>query len=124
MLHIQGRFAIILEIEKVAQDAVFYFLRDLKFQVFINPSKEVLENYIPCETNPLIIKTLITEAPTQIIDNIKVPTLEKILVDIYCDNEIFISQQGAEMKTIFETAIYKYTLNKDKMLRYARRRGK
>jgi hypothetical protein len=124
MLHIQGRFAIILEVEKEAQDAVFYFLRDLKFHVFIDPSKEVLENYIPYETNPIIIKTLITEAPIQIIDNISAPTLEKILVDIYCDKEIFMSQQGAELKTIFETAIDKYTVNKDKMLRYASRRGK
>jgi hypothetical protein len=28
------------------------------------------------------------------------------------------------LKTIFETAIDKYTVNKDKMLRYASRRGK
>jgi len=46
------------------------------------------------------------------------------LVDIFCDEVIFSSQQGAEKRTIFTEAFAKYTINQSKMLRYADRRRK
>ncbi|MBX2965948.1 MAG: hypothetical protein KF845_07365 [Cyclobacteriaceae bacterium] len=51
-------------------------------------------------------------------------TIEKMLVDIFCDDVIFSAQQGAEMRTIFKNAFDKYTINQSKMLRYADRRRK
>jgi hypothetical protein len=51
-------------------------------------------------------------------------TIEKILVDIFCDDVIFSAQQGAEKRTIFKEAFAKYTINQNKMLRYADRRRK
>ena len=51
-------------------------------------------------------------------------TIEKLLVDVFCDDEIFAAQQGTEMETIFREAFEKYTINENKMLRYADRRRK
>jgi hypothetical protein len=47
-----------------------------------------------------------------------------MLVDIFCDSITFSAQQGSEMRTIFETAFTKYTVNQSKILRYANRRRK
>jgi len=45
-----------------------------------------------------------------------------MLVDIFCDNNIFSAQQGSEMRNIFNGAINKYNVNESRMLRYADRR--
>jgi hypothetical protein len=47
-----------------------------------------------------------------------------MLVDIFCDDVLFSAQQGSEMQTIFRNAFDKYTINENKMLRYADRRRK
>lgn len=124
MQHQPGRFLTLVEVEKEAVLSVFYFLKDQQFQVFAEPSKEILEKYLPSNGKTIIIKSLITEAPVQEIDNVTTTTLEKILVDVFCDNDIYIAQQGAEMRIIYEEAFRKYSINKDRLLRYAQRRNK
>ena len=47
-----------------------------------------------------------------------------MLVDLYCDVDLFQFYQGKEKGTIFKEAFSKYTINKSKLLRYASRRGK
>ena len=47
-----------------------------------------------------------------------------MLVDVFCDSIIFDAQQGSEMKMIFKESFKKYTVNENKMLRYADRRRK
>jgi len=51
-------------------------------------------------------------------------TIEKLLVDIFCDEIVFVAQQGGEMQIIFRNAFEKYSINENKMLRYADRRSK
>ena len=124
MLHQPGRFYTILEVDKEAMESVFYELKDQGRDVFFNPSEEVLSKYVISKKEPIIITSLITEAPLEEIDGVKTATLEKILVDI-CSNEIlFSAQQGAELTRIYETAFEKYTISETKLLRYARRRNK
>lgn len=92
--------------------------------MFLNPSEEVLSKYVISKKEPIIITSLITEAPLEEINGIKTATLEKVLVDI-CSNEIlFSSQQGAELSRIYEAAFEKYTISETKLLRYARRRNR
>ncbi len=67
---------------------------------------------------------MVSEAPLQKISKMNTPTIEKMLVDIFCDDLIFAAQQGSEMRTIFQEAIDKYVLNENRMLRYADRRRK
>jgi hypothetical protein len=124
MVHQPGNFYLIIEVEKEAAQSVFYFLRELKYHVFIDPTDEILEKYLLSDKEAIIVKTLVSEAPIQNINGFNTISLEKLLVDIFCDTVVFSAQQGAEMRTIFNEAFAKYSVNKSKMLRYANRRRK
>ncbi len=124
MLHQIGRFYLLIEVEKEATQSVFYFLKEAKYSVFVDPTNDLLDKYLPSYKESLIVKPLVTEAPVQNIKGINTASLEKILVDIYCDDVIFSAQQGVEMRTIFKEAFTKYTINQSRMLRYADRRSK
>lgn len=124
MIHQPGRFYLLVEVDKAATQSVFFYLRDNNFTVFHEPSRDLIEKYISDEKETLIVKSLVSEAPLQSVGRINMPKIEKILVDIFCDDVIFAAQQGSEMRTIFEVALSKYTVNKNRMLRYADRRSK
>lgn len=123
-LHQSNLAFTLVEVEKDSVQSVFYNIRENKNNVFLEPSGETIENYILLVKNPIIIKTLISEAPVQTVQNIPVPTIEKILVDLYCDKDLFFAYQGKELHTIFKEVFLKYTINQSKMLRYSSRRGK
>ena len=124
MRHQPGRFYYLIEVEKDSIQSIFYYLKELNYAVFSDPTSDIIEKYLPNNKDILIVKSLVTEAPTQNIKSIDTISLEKLLVDIYCDDVIFAPQQGAEMRTIFETALTKYAINQSRMLRYASRKGK
>lgn len=124
MLHQSGNFYILIEVEKEAVQSIFYFLKEANCSVFIEPTNDILDKYLPADKDSLIITSLITEAPIQTINGMNTVSLEKMLVDIFCDEIIFSAQQGKEMRTIFKEAFAKYTINENRMLRYSDRRGK
>ncbi|MBN1970260.1 MAG: hypothetical protein JW870_12900 [Candidatus Delongbacteria bacterium] len=124
MIHQPGRFYILIEVEKDATQSVFFFLKDAKYSVFIDPTKDLIEKYFPDEREILIVKPLVTEAPVQDIEGLNTTTLEKMLVDVFCDDVILSAQQGSEMRIIFQEAMNKYTVNENRMIRYADRRRK
>ncbi len=51
-------------------------------------------------------------------------SLEKMLVDMYCDKLICGMYSQAEYAFVMEQALSKYQVDSNKLLRYARRRGK
>ncbi|GHT52804.1 hypothetical protein AGMMS49982_14000 [Bacteroidia bacterium] len=122
MQHQQGKFYHLIEVDKDSADAVFYFLKEAKFSVFLNPNRDILDKYTPENKDVFIVKPLVSEAPIQEINGVFSISIEKMLVDIFCDDVLFAAQQGAEMRTIFHEALSKYTVNQNKMLRYANRR--
>ena len=124
MLHQPGKFYFIVEVEKDATESVFYFLKEKNYSVFVNPTRELLNLYVPDEKETWIVKSLVTEAPVQHISGIPTTTIEKLLVDLYCDAIILDAQQGFEKDRIFNNAFEKYVINENKMLRYAARRRK
>lgn len=124
MLHQPNQFFVLIETDKEATNSVFYFLREIKKSVFIEPTNDILEKYLVNEKEAFIVKPLVSEAPTQNINGVETVTIEKMLVDIFCDEVIFSAQQGDEMRMIFKEAFAKYTINQSKMLRYADRRRK
>lgn len=124
MQHQPGRYFLLVETDKETTNSVFYFLREKIKSVFIEPTNDILEKYVVNEKEVVVVKPLISEAPTQNINGVVSVTIEKMLVDIFCDEVIFSAQQGAEKRTIFEEAFTKYTINQSKMLRYADRRRK
>jgi len=124
MLHQPGRYYQLIEVERDAMESVFYYLKDRNYSVYMEPSAELIRLYMIDEKEPLIVKSLVSEAPIQLVDGIPTVTIEKLLVDIFCDPVIFNAQQGSEMNQIFAAAFEKYTISESKMLRYASRRRK
>ena len=124
MLHQPGRYYQLLEVEKDATESIFYYLKDRNYSVYMEPTQELIRRYMIDEKEPWIVKPLVTEAPIQHINGIPTVTIEKLLVDIFCDPVLFNAQQGSEMHQIYHEAFEKYTINESKMLRYASRRRK
>ncbi len=114
----------IIEVEKEAEEQIFNAISEWNKNVYFNPNEEILERYISSNSEEVtIIKNLVTEAPTSKINKIEIPTLEKVLVDIIIDKELFAAQQG-ELDFIYQSAFKKYAINTAKMKRYAIRRNK
>lgn len=122
MLHQPFNFSTLVETEREVLEPVFHFLQDEKSNVFLNPDEDVINNYVLGRNDAFIVKPLISESPLLEIEEIRTPTLEKILVDLFCDTDLFITYQGVERTRIFEDAFSRYTLNEKMMLRYADRR--
>lgn len=124
MIHQAGNSYLIIESDKEVTESIFYYLREKDYKPFLKPNEEIMNRYASDEKNSIIIKSLVSESPTQFVNKIKTITIEKILVDVFCDKIIFSSQQGSELSNIFKMAFEKYYINKNKMLRYAARRRK
>ncbi|AFL82528.1 hypothetical protein Aeqsu_3091 [Aequorivita sublithincola DSM 14238] len=123
MLHQPFKYYTVLEIEKDAIEPVFYLLKEQGKPVFLEPDADTFDLYINNSEDVIILKQLITESPLQEIENILIPTLEKLLVDMTIDTNLYSAQQG-EIKLIFTSAFEKYTVNKNRMKRYSYRRNR
>lgn len=114
---------IIFETEKEWVDSLFHLLKDDGRPAFLNPSREILEQYIMGRDEAFIVKSLISRAPTQHLDDdIEIPALEKILVDLITDTDLFAAYQGSELENIFLNVWKNYFLNLSVLLNYAKRR--
>ena len=124
MLHFPGQNRIMVEPEKEAVEGIFYFLRDIRKNVFLDPDMEVLSRYADFGRDLIVVKPLRSQAPVQEVKGVTVPELEKIIVDLVADFEIYSPFQGRDLEEIFETVFEKYTLNQSRILRYAGRRNR
>ena len=119
----------IVEAGKEELSSLFHFFKDKGLEnVFLNPEQETLYLYARENEVPIILKPLISRAPVKEekynSKTIFVPSLEKLLVDLYTDVLLFNYTQGAELETVFENAISKYAVNFTTLFAYARRRNK
>ncbi len=120
---------IIVEVEKEFADSLYYYLNDtIRMDFFLNPDDKEIQFYISESTMPVVIKRLVTRAPIQQIKNKKtvvpIATLEKIMVDLFADENLFHFYQGSEMINIYEKIIDRYSINFTKLFSYAKRRRK
>lgn len=123
MRHQIFRFYTVVEVDKEATEAVFYTLKEQGKQVFLEPDADTYNLYVNNSEDVIIVRPLISEAPLMIAENVSVPTLEKLLVDMTIDTELF-GPQRVELESIYQNAFQKYQLNKNKMNRYALRRNR
>lgn len=123
MRHQPFKNCTIVEVEKVATEQVFNELTSSFSNIFINPDELFFDRYLANLDNIIVIKNLISEAPIIESSKISIPSLEKILVDILTDTNLFAAQQG-EINFIFKSAYDKYNINESKMKRYAARRNR
>lgn len=122
MQHQPGRFNLLVETGKDAMETVFFFLKEKKYDVFLDPSEEVLNYYAFDKKEIIIVTRLIKEAPLLTLDGVPTATLEKILVDVFCDKVLFSTFQGDELSNIFRNAFQNHLIDNPKLLRYASRR--
>ncbi|MFK5982701.1 MAG: hypothetical protein QM499_07300 [Flavobacteriaceae bacterium] len=80
--------------EKDAAEQVFNVWNEKGKNVFLNPSSQIFERYINNAEDAIIIKHLVSEAPINHVNNVIIPALEKLLVDMLVDEDIFSAQQG------------------------------
>lgn len=123
MRHQPFRQYIIIEVEKDVVSQAFNSINESYKNVYMNPDSNIFDYYIANVDEAIIIKPLISEAPVENEKKIVIPTLEKLLVDMLTDKDLFAAQQG-EIEDIFLNASEKYTINIKKMKRYALRRNR
>ncbi len=121
--HISKTSFTLVDVERSSEESVYYLLKEQFTQVFLMPGKDILNNYVSDLKKTILIRTLVSEAPYREVRNTRVATLEKILVDIFTDEE-FAYLRGNEMTTIFKTAFERYTISESKLIRYADRKRK
>lgn len=127
-VHQFNRNNIIFETEKDLLESVAHTFADGGYNSIKSSLYGQLISYVGARP-VVLLQPLISRAPIQRGKSGKgktvfVPTLEKMLVDIYVHENIFHFVQGAEMEKIFRHAIGRYAINYTTLLSYARRRGK
>jgi len=120
--HLVAQNTIFVQAEKEISSFVFRSLQEEGYEnVMLKPAKKDFDLY--WTKNAIVVTDLVSEAPMQTSDPHKI-TMEKMLVDIYCDKLIKGTFSRAEYPSIVEQAFDKYMVDRTRMLRYARRRNK
>lgn len=122
MHHIPFKSFYIMETEKDVCESVFYYLRDNGINVYYEIDAKQIEKYVLPEDDSVIIRPLITRAPCKNHEETRYASIEKILVDIFCDQDIFYLYSGREQQWIFENILKAYNINFSSLLTYAERR--
>ncbi len=125
MLHIPGKFITVLQIEKEGIEPVFDFLKGLNFgTIYIQPEKKEIERYIFEAEQSIVLQQLTSRAPLQKIGKVSTVTLEKMIVDLFSDKNLFNAFQGNELVYIINNAYKRYAINFTTLFHYAGRRRK
>lgn len=125
MLHIPGKYITILQVEIEALEPVYQFLKGQNFRnVYIQPVEIEIERYVFETESAIILQSLISKAPTQKVRKVSTTTIEKLIVDLFCDSQLFIAFQGSELVHIVNGSYNRYAIDFTKLLGYAKRRRK
>ena len=120
--HLAFNQATYVEVERDGVEAVFHCLQDAGYETYKTPNEQMAYDYIDIRKKIIIVKPLVTQAPLTKQDGCRVPTLEKLLVDIRADKD-FYYMQGIEASYMTDTARQLYVINEQKLQRYAKRRN-
>lgn len=120
-LHYVMKNYIIVEVEKLAIDLFITLLKDkmpkkytILTQDILNANRDLYMN----DENIIVVKPLRVKSPLDHIENKKVISIEKIMVDLYID-KLYLFYQGKELQTIYENILEKYDINMKRLLNYA-----
>lgn len=122
MVHQPRTENIIIEVDKDAMESVFALFQETKNNVFLNPNKHDVETYLMTGKSNIVVKNLVVESPIQLQDKIYVPKIEKIIVDLFVDKDLFIMYQGQELANIYEELFETFSINQSTLNRYATKR--
>ncbi|MCD6178652.1 MAG: hypothetical protein J7K39_01995 [Bacteroidales bacterium] len=117
--HLINKDIYYVEVERDAIDAVYEKLGE-KYKFVL---KGTINDDVFFDESQIVVRPLVTASPLQVVKKVQTITIEKLLVDLFVDKE-FEFLQGNELIHIFTNAFSKYTINTDKLLRYASRKEK
>lgn len=127
--HQSGKRIVLIEIEKDFLDSLYFEIKDSsEFELYLNPDEKTIRYYIAESNYPVIIKKMVTRSP--VASRIEkggqfyTPLLEKILVDLFADEQLFYFLQGSELSHIYKNAISNYAIDFTKLFSYAKRRDR
>lgn len=119
--HLIAQNTIFIQIEKGSSIFVFRFLQEQGyFNIMYKPDRKTFSLY--WSKDCIVITDLISESPLGTEKHSV--TLEKMLVDIVSDKLISTTYSAAERASFIAEADEKYSLDRVRLFRYARRRGK
>jgi len=121
--HVPFADIIFVEVEKGLEQSTYHRIKDRFKNTFLKPDSNFYSNYILDFKKALVVKTLTSEAPTQVIQGVRTITIEKLLVDIFADPFLFYFR-GKEMEHIYNNSFDMYNVNYSKLYRYADRKGR
>lgn len=111
-----------VEVDKDAAESIFHFLKKEGYKAYFNPTKDFTYDNIELAQYNIIVKPLISESPLMEYNGIFTPRIEKLLVDVLCDDD-FYYLHGSEWHYMLRNALNLVAINRSKMLRYASRRN-
>jgi hypothetical protein len=123
-IHQSFKFFYVFDTDRDITESVFYHFKENNLNVFNNPGQQIMDDYVVGGTNAIVLRPLVSRSPAITENEITFPSLEKILVDIFCDQHQFYAYGGHEMEIIFENAFRLYNINFSSLLAYADRRGR
>lgn len=112
----------VFETERDLLESAFFLLKENNFNAFLKPDQNLAEKYMAESQEPIIVKLITTRSPIIQSEKLHVASIEKILVDVFCDSDIFFFYQGNELRNIFNNAFRSFHINYSKLLNYAERR--
>jgi len=124
--HLPTKYYTLVDTERDTEESIFYYLQNIRKNsgVFLNPTKDEVQKYLGSSENPLVVRPLISQSPLMTVNEVQVPKLEKIMVDLVADEVLFNAFQGKELKTIYSNIVDKYDVNLSTLKRYGQRRNK
>lgn len=122
MHHVAPNHSLYIEVERYSDEAVFEWLKSNGGNAYHKPDADFIYKYIDLKEESYIVKIMTSQSPLRKIDGIEIPTLEKLLVDMYCDKD-FSYLHGSEYYRIMSGAQEHYSINRSTLIRYASRRN-
>jgi predicted transcriptional regulator of viral defense system len=113
-----------LEMKRAATGAVLSALRKDGVDAYAKSDFTQMEKYVS-SSQPFVVRAELSANPSLTQEkNIRAANLEKTLVDLVCDDDIYGQYQGAELQNIYRNATERYAVNYSQMLKYASARKK
>ena len=116
--HLLAHSVTIVEVPKSYAEDIFWKLQENGFKdVMLNPTDDDRYKYNPS----IIVKNMVTKSPIRLKEH-KI-TIEKLIVDIICDNLLNQFYEGAEKQYMIKEIFDKYAVKYDSVKNYAKRRN-
>lgn len=120
--HLVAQNTVYIQMEKDVSIFVFRFLQELGYDhLLYKLNKDDYALY--WKKDCIVVTDLISEAPLSASAPHEI-CLEKMLVDMYCDKLISSAYSKSEYPEALKQAMETYHIEPEKMMRYARRRGR